>query len=207
MGKNRLGRCNQSSGLSVKPQALNCVAIIVGAHGVHGAVKVKSFTQNPEDFSTYGPLLSAEGEIILTPKNPRPINNAFTMRSPEIKTREQAMALKGTQLFVPRSAFPDADEGEFYFADLVGLDVKSTDGKRVGKIIAVEDFGAGTLLEIQPVKSAENQNSFYHPFTKIAVPKIDIKAGRAVIHIEEAVMGKAPTSASESDGDVSDLEG
>jgi len=193
--------------LSVKPQALNCVAIIVGAHGVHGAVKVKSFTQNPEDFSTYGPLLSAEGEIILTPKNPRPINNAFTMRSPEIKTREQAMALKGTQLFVPRSAFPDADEDEFYFADLVGLDVKSTDGKRVGKIIAVEDFGAGTLLEIQPVKSAENQNSFYHPFTKIAVPKIDIKAGRAVIHIEEAVMGKAPTSASESDGDVSDLEG
>jgi len=161
-------------------------------------VKVKSFTQNPEDFSTYGPLLSEEGEIILTPKNPRPINNAFTMRSPEIKTREQAMALKGTQLYVPRSAFPEADEDDFYFTDLVGLDVKSTDGKRIGKIIGVDDFGAGTLLEIQPGKSAETQNSFYHPFTKLAVPKVDLDAGRVVIHIEEAVMGRAPNSASES---------
>ena len=165
--------------MSDKAEALTCVAIIVGAHGVHGAVKVKSFTQNPEDFSIYGPLLDAEGQVVLTPKNPRPINNAFTMRSPEVKTREQAMALKGTQLFVPRSAFPQIDEDEFYYADLVGLDVKSTDGKRIGKVIAVEDFGAGTLLEIKPGKSAENQNSFYHPFTKIAVPKVDLKAGTA----------------------------
>jgi len=185
--------------LSVRPEPLTCVAIIVGAHGVHGAVKVKSFTQNPEDFSIYGPLLNAEGDVILTPKNPRPINNAFTMRSPEIKTREQAMAMKGTELFVPRSAFPEPEEDEFYFTDLVGLDVKSTDGKRVGKIIGVEDFGAGTMLEIRPVKTADNQNSFYHPFTKIAVPKVDVNAGRVVIHIEEAVMGKAPSSEPESD--------
>jgi len=164
-------------------------------------VKVKSFTQNPEDFSIYGPLLNAEGDVILTPKNPRPINNAFTMRSPEIKTREQAMAMKGTELFVPRSAFPEPEEDEFYFTDLVGLDVKSTDGKRVGKIIGVEDFGAGTMLEIRPVKTAENQNSFYHPFTKIAVPKVDVNAGRVVIHIEVAVMGKAPSSEPESDED------
>ena len=187
--------------MSVKAEALTCVAIIVGAHGVHGAVKVKSFTQNPEDFSIYGPLLNAEGDVILTPKNPRPINNAFTMRSPEIKTREQAMAMKGTELFVPRSAFPEPEEDEFYFTDLVGLDVKSTDGKRVGKIIGVEDFGAGTMLEIRPVKTADNQNSFYHPFTKIAVPKVDVNAGRVVIHIEVAVMGKAPSSEPESDED------
>lgn len=193
--------------MSVKPEPLTCVAIIVGAHGVHGAVKVKSFTQNPIDFSIYGPLLNAEGDVILTPKNPRPINNAFTMRSPEIKTREQAAAMKGTQLYVPRSAFPEPEEDEFYFTDLVGLDVKSTDGKRVGTIIGVEDFGAGTMLEIRPVKSAENQNSFYHPFTKIAVPKIDINAGRVVIHIEEAVMGKAPNFDRESDKDSLDSEG
>lgn len=178
--------------MSAKPDPLTCVAIIVGAHGVHGAVKVKSFTQNPEDFSIYGPLLNAEGDIVLTPKNPRPINNAFTMRSPEIKTREQAQAMKGMQLFVPRSAFPEPDEDDYYFADLIGLEVKSTDGKRIGTIIAVEDFGAGTLLEIKPGKTAENQNSFYHPFTKVAVPKVDIKAGRIIIHIEDPVMGRAP---------------
>jgi len=189
--------------LSLKTEPLTCVAVIVGAHGVHGAVKIKSFTQNPEDFSTYGPLLGEDGKVILTPKNPRPINNAFTMRSPEIKTREQAMAMKGTQLFVPRSAFPEPEEDDFYYTDLIGLDVKSTDGKRIGTVTGVEDFGAGTLLEIQPVKSAESQNSFYHPFTKIAVPKVDIKAGRTIIHIEEAVMGRAPAPAPEmqNDGD------
>ena len=172
---------------------LTCVAIIVGAHGVHGAVKVKSFTQNPEDFAAYGPLLGADGQVILTPKNPRPINKAFTMRSLEIKTREQAMSLKGTQLFVPRNALPETDEDEFYFSDLVGLDVKSTDGKRIGTIKDVHDFGAGVMLEIQPVKSAEKQGSFYHPFTKAAVPKVDLAARRIIIHIEEAVMGRAPS--------------
>jgi len=179
--------------LSASSETLTCVAIIVGAHGVHGAVKVKSLTQNPEDFSAYGPLLGEDGKVILTPKNPRPINKAFTMRSPEIKTREQAMSLKGTQLFVPRAVLPEPEEDEFYFADLVELDVKSTDGKRIGSIKGVHDFGAGVMLEIQPVKSAEKQGSFFHPFTKTAVPKIDISVGRVIIHIEEAVMGRAPS--------------
>jgi len=187
--------------LSAASEPLTCVAIIVGAHGVHGAVKVKSFTQNPEDFSIYGPLLGADGEVILTPKNPRPINKAFTMRSPEITTREQAMVLKGTQLFVPRSVLPEPDEDDFYYADLIGLDVKSTDGKRIGTIRGVHDFGAGDMLEIQPGKSAESQTSFFHPFTKIAVPKVDIKAGRVVIHIEEAVMGRSPASEKQAQDD------
>ena len=187
--------------MSGSPEPLTCVAIIIGAHGVHGAVKVKSFTQNPEDFSTYGPLLGEDGRIILTPKNPRPVSNAFTMRSPEIKTREQAMSLKGTQLFVPRSALPETDDEDFYYTDLVGLEVKSTDGKRLGTICSVHDFGAGDMLEIQPPKSADGQASWFHPFTKLAVPKIDLKAGRVVIHIEEAVMGRGPTERdSEDDG-------
>ncbi len=187
--------------MSETSETLTCVAIIVGAHGVHGAVKVKSFTQNPEDFSIYGPLLGEDGEIVLTPKNPRPINKAFTMRSPEITTREQAMALKGTQLFVPRSVLPEPEEDDFYYADLIGLEVKSTDGKRIGTIRSVHDFGAGDMLEIQPGKSSESQTSFFHPFTKAAVPKVDIKAGRVIIHIEETVMGRAPAEAKEPQDD------
>ena len=178
--------------MSGASEPLTCVAIIIGAHGVHGAVKVKSFTQNPEDFSAYGPLLGEDGRIILTPKNPRPVSNAFTMRSPEIRSREQAMSLKGTQLFVPRSALPEPDDDDFYYADLVGLEVKSVDGKRLGTIRSVHDFGAGDMLEIQPPKSAEAQASWFHPFTKRAVPKIDLKARRVIIHIEEAVMGMEP---------------
>ena len=102
------------------------------------------------------------------------------------------MSLKGTQLFVPRSALPEPDDDDFYYADLVGLEVKSTDGKRLGTIRGVHDFGAGDMLEIQPPKSADTQASWFHPFTKRAVPKIDLKAGRIVIHVEEAIMGREP---------------
>ena len=187
--------------MSEKKEPLTCVAIIIGAHGVHGAVKVKSFTQNPEDFSIYGPLLGEDGRVILTPKNPRPVSNAFTMRSPEIRTREQAMSLKGTQLFVLRSALPEPEEEDFYYADLVGLEVKSTDGKRLGTVRSVHDFGAGDMLEIQPPKSADEKASWFHPFTKQAVPKVDLKARRIVIHIEEAVMGRQPSQSPEGEED------
>ncbi len=178
---------------------LTCVAIIVGAHGVHGAVKVKSFTQNPEDFSTYGPLLGADGEVILTPKNPRPVGKHFTMRSSQITTREQALAMKGTQLFVPRAALPEPEDDEYYYTDLVGLDVKTTDGKRLGRVSGVHDFGAGVMLEIQPMKSAESQNSFYHPFTKTAVPKVNLGSKLIIVHIEEPVMGRAPSQSAVHD--------
>jgi 16S rRNA processing protein RimM len=174
------------------PKDLTCVAVIAGAHGVHGAVKVKSFTAVPSDFAVYGPLLDEKGEIFLTPKNPRPVGNAFTMRSEQITSREQALALRGTQLFVPRSVLPEPEEDDYYYADLVGLDVKTTDGKRVGTVRSVHDFGAGDMLEIQPPKSAEKQASFFHPFTKAAVPKVDVKAGRVIIHIEEPIMGRDP---------------
>jgi len=179
--------------MTAESKNLICVAVIAGAHGVHGAVKVKSYTQVPEDFSAYGPLLSEEGRVVLTPKNPRPVGKDFTMRSPEITTREQALSMKGTLLYVPRDVLPDVeDEDDFYYADLVGLDVKTSDGKRAGTIKAVHEFGAGDMLEIQPPKPAEKQASWFHPFTKVGVPKVDLKAGRVIIHIEEPVNGRDP---------------
>lgn len=172
---------------------LTCVAAVLGGHGVHGAVKVKSFTAVPADFSTYGPLLDAAGAVMFTPKNPRSVGKYFTFRSPEVTTREAAEALKGTQLYVPRDALPvPEDEDEFYYTDLIGLDIKSTSGQRMGTVKAVHEFGAGDMLEVQPPKSAEKQASWYHPFTKTAVPKVDVKAGRLIIHIEEAVNGRDP---------------
>ena len=174
---------------------LTCVASILGGHGVHGAVKVKSFTATPSDFSNYGPLLNEKGEVFLTPKNPRPVGKHFTFRSAEITTREAAEALKGVRLYVSRDALPDPeDEDEFYYTDLIGLEVKSTAGKRVGTVKAVHSFGANDMLEIQPGKSEEKQVTWFHPFTKFAVPKIDLNAKRVIIHIEEAIMGRAPNN-------------
>jgi len=194
--------------MSTKNEKLNltCVASVLGGHGVHGAVKVKSFTAIPADFSTYGPLLNAAGEVMFTPKNPRAVGKYFTFRSPEVTTREAAEALKGTQLYVPRDALPSPeDEDEFYYADLIGLAVKSTSGQRMGTVKAVHEFGAGDMLEIQPPKSADKQASWYHPFTKLAVPKVDLKAKRLIIHIEDAVNGRDPDE-NASNSPVSDTE-
>ena len=160
---------------------LICVAAIAGAFGVKGEVKLKSFTDVAENCVSYGPLLSEQGKVMLTPNAHRLVKGAVAVKCPEVKTREEAEALKSTKLYVPRENFPAPEEDEFYAADLVGLEVKSTDGRRIGKIIAVEDFGAGDLLEIKPKKGA----SFYHPFTLAATPKVDIEAGRVVIKVQE----------------------
>ena len=159
-----------------------CVAAIAGAFGVKGEVKLKSFTDIPENCISYGPLLSQDGKVILTPNTHRMVKGGVAVSCPEVTTREQAEALKSTKLYVPRENFPAPEEDEFYASDLVGLEVKSTDGKRIGKIIGVQDFGAGDLLEIKPKEGA----SFYHPFTLEATPKVDIKAGRVVIKLVEA---------------------
>ena len=161
---------------------LICVAAIAGAFGVKGEVKLKSFTEVLEDCVSYGPLLSAKGIVILSPTSDRSVKGGVAVRCPEVKTREEAEALKSTKLYVPRENLPAAEEDEFYASDLVGLEVKSTEGKRIGKIIGVQDFGAGDLLEIKPKEGA----SFYHPFTLAATPKVDIKARRVVIKLVEA---------------------
>ena len=158
------------------------MAQATGAFGVKGEIKVRPFTDDPDACVSYGPLLDAEGRVVLTPKSHRPVKHALAVTAPEVRTREEAQALNGTLLHVPRSALPPPDEDEFYFEDLQGLDVKSVDGKRIGRVVAVHSFGAGDMLEIKPKQGA----SFFHPFTKKAVPKVDIGAGRVVVEIVEA---------------------
>lgn len=166
------------------PSALICVAAIAGAFGVKGEVKIKSFTENLENCMNYGPLLNEAGLVVLTPESYRVMKGFIAVSAFEVKSREAAEALKSTQLFVPRKAFPDTGDEDFYYSDLIGLDVKSTDGRRVGKIVAIHEFGAGDMLEIEPYldkKTKKQQASFYHPFTKLATPKVDIEAGRVII--------------------------
>ncbi len=166
---------------------LICVAAIAGAFGVKGEVKLKPFTEAPENCVGYGPLLSKQGKVLLTPESYRLVKGGVALKCPEVATREQAEALKSTKLYVPRANFPAPEEDEYYAADLIGLDVKSTEGKRVGTILNVVDFGAGELLEIKPLQvKGKSGASFYHPFTKAGTPKVDIRAGRVVIKIEEA---------------------
>lgn len=171
---------------------LICIAVCSGAFGVKGEVKIKSFTAIAEDCFSYGPLRGEDGEVLLTVVSHRPITKAFAARFKEATTPERARALNNTELFVYRSDMPEPDEDEFYFEDLVGLSVKTTDGKRMGKIMAVHNYGAGDLLEISGGKDKKGNptGEFFHAFTKKAVPKVDVKGGAVVIFIEQAIIAK-----------------
>lgn len=170
------------------PTELICIARIAGAFGVKGEVKIKSFTENAEDCLGFGLLLGEDGAAVLTPKSYRPVKDGFAIICPEVSTPEQANALRGTELFTQADNLPETDEDEFYYSDLVGMQVKTVDGKNAGNVVAVHDYGAGDLLEIKPKEGG----SFYHPFTKEAVPKVDMKARRVIVKIVEAENGKDP---------------
>ena len=161
---------------------LTCVGAVAGAHGVHGNVKVKSFTEDPLAFAGYGPLLREDGTHLFTPKKARPVGKFFSLSVEEKLTREDVEALKSTKLFVPRDALPEAEEGEFYHSDLIGLAAVDEDGTALGRITAVHEFGAGDTLEVKPDTGA----SFFHPFTLHHAPEVDVAGGRVVLRIEEA---------------------
>jgi 16S rRNA processing protein RimM len=94
----------------------------------------------------------------------------------EVQTRDQAEALRGLKLYIARADLPEPDDDEFYVTDLIGLAVVSPDGEPLGKVKAVQDFGAGDLLEVQP----EHGATWYLPFTREAVPEVRIDAGEVV---------------------------
>jgi 16S rRNA processing protein RimM len=133
------------------------LAVVTGAHGVTGEVRLKLFT---EDLSAYRSFNDGR----LTLKSVRDGSNGAIARFAEITDRNAAEALRGTELTVPRSALPPLDEGEYYHFDLIGLAVATDRGAPVGAVAAVENFGAGDILEIErpdgsrfmvPVASAE----------------------------------------------------
>ena len=151
------------------------IAAIAGAHGVKGEARIKPFG-DPDALCDYGPFLDESGAVLLTPKSVRPgPNGLVVVRFKESVTREQLLAMKSTRLHVPRAAMPEPDEDEFYYADLIGLTVENLDGAALGRVKAVQDFGAGDLLEI-----AGPEGSWFLPFTREAVPHVDVKAGRIV---------------------------
>lgn len=177
-----------------------CVAAIAGAFGVKGEVKLKPFTDVPEDCLTYGPLMDINGVIILTPESWHFAGKMLAIRTPQVTTREQAEKLKSTKLYVCASNLPEPEEDEFYYRDLIGLLVKTQAGQNAGKIIAVHEYGAGDMIEIKPKDGA----SYYHPFTKLTVPKVDIKSGRVIIIPQIA---EVACREDEENGDVGSEEG
>lgn len=164
--------------MKAQDDKLIAVGVLKGAHGVRGEVRVKSFTADPEAVFGYGPLLDEAGAVLLTPKSARPGKDHFIVRPKEQKQKEDWDALRGRLLHVPRAALPAADEDEFYIEDLAGMAVFTNDGSPAGRVRAVQDFGAGDLLEIELTGQA---STVFVPFTRADVPEVDIAARRIVI--------------------------
>ena len=157
------------------------MGVITAAHGIRGEVKLKSFTEVPEDIAAYGPLYLNDGPERLEILSLKPAKGQFVARLKGIADRNAAEALKGVRLKLPRSRLPETEEDEYYHEDLVGLVVEDTSGRVVGRICAVQNFGAGDLLEIRPPRG----RSFFVPFTRADVPEVDLAGGRVVIRPAE----------------------
>ena len=154
------------------------IAAIAGAHGVRGNVRVRSFTADPEDCFSYGPLLDEAGHILLEAKRYHPAKGHFVVTPKTPKQKEDWDKLKGTLLHVPASALPEAPEEEYYIRELVGLSVFSGGTEPIGTIKAVHDFGAGDILEIDLLAEPK---PIMVPFTQEDVPVVDIATGRVVV--------------------------
>ncbi|MEO1307500.1 MAG: ribosome maturation factor RimM [Pseudomonadota bacterium] len=159
------------------PDDCVCVAAIAGAYGVRGEVRLKSFCAVPEDVASYGPLSSEDGTKTFDLRILRAIKNGFSARLSGVASKEAADALKGLRLYAHRDVLPDLPDDEFYHADLIGLDVLDTGGTVLGQIRAVHDHGAGDLLE---VFGPGLTSTVLLPFTRDAVPTVDIAGGRII---------------------------
>ena len=153
------------------------VGRVAGAFGVRGEVRITSFTAEPAALLDYKDLRREDGSVGLTLVSGRPAKGGVVARAREIETREQAEAMRGLKLFIPRAALPEPDEDEFYVTDLIGLSVETADGAALGTVKAVQDFGAGDLLEIVP---PEGGATWYLPFTREAVPDVRLADGKVV---------------------------
>jgi 16S rRNA processing protein RimM len=159
------------------PPRLILVAQVAGAFGVRGELRITAHTSDPMSLIAYSPLLAESGAIALTLEGGRAVKGALITRAREINTREEAQALRGLRLFVDRAALPAPDEDEYYLADLIGLAVRSVGGEALGVVKSVANFGAGDLLEIAP---ADGAPPWWTPFTRVAVPQVNLAEGWVV---------------------------
>jgi 16S rRNA processing protein RimM len=156
---------------------LICVGAITGVRGLKGEVRIKSFTADPKGISSYGDVFEKNGRTSYQIQITGQAKGQLLARLNGIEDRDAADALKGTRLYVPKSALPETDEDEFYFSDLMGLRADLVDGGCLGKVKEVHDFGAGAILEVVGGEAG----TVMVPFTRASVPKVDKAGGRVVI--------------------------
>ena len=168
-----------------------CVARIGAAHGVRGAVKLWTFTEDPLAVMRYGPLVTKDGARSFEVATAREAKGHLVATLKGIATREEAERLNGLELYVAREKLPATDENEYYHADLIGLAAVSAANEPLGRVTAIHNFGAGDIIEIAPPHGA----TMLLPFTNAVVPTVDLANGRVVVEMPDEIAGDDPASA------------
>ena len=156
---------------------LICVAAIAGAFGVQGEVRLKSFTSEATAVADYEPLCTEDGTMQYYLQILRPIKNGLAVQLSGVGSKEQADALRGVKLFVPRDRLPELPDNEFYHSDLIGLAVLNTGGLELGRIKSVQNHASTDLLEVQLCATSD---TVLLPFTRTLVPTVDLIARRVI---------------------------
>jgi 16S rRNA processing protein RimM len=155
---------------------------ILRAHGVRGEVLLETFTESPDGIAAYGPLGDETGARTFRLRVLRVTPKGVVARIEGVADRTSAEALKGVMLFVDRTVLPPPEAEEYYLADLVGLAVFDERGDRIGKVVSVQNYGAGDILEIALEDGGKTE---LVPFKSAFVPVVDIAAGHLVVRLEE----------------------
>jgi 16S rRNA processing protein RimM len=168
-----------------------CIARIGAAHGVRGAVKLWTFTEDPLAVMQYGALASKDGARSFELATAREAKGHLVATLKGIATREDAERLNGIELYIAREMLPATDDDEYYHADLIGLAAVNAANAPLGRVIAIHNFGAGDIIEIAPTQGA----TLLLPFTNAVVPSVDLAGGRVVIELPSEIDGDDPSGA------------
>src|SRR5437764_9035063 len=168
-----------------------CVARIGAAHGVRGAVKLWTFTEDPLAVQRYGPLATKDGARQFEVTHARAAKGHLVATLKGIATREDAERLNGIELYIARDKLPATDADEYYHADLIGLAAVNAADEPIGRVTAIHNFGAGDIIEVAPPQGA----TMLLPFTNAVVPSVDLANGRVVIELPAAIEDDDPDQA------------
>ena len=163
---------------------------ILGAHGIRGEVLIKTYTGEPEAIADYGALTDQDGSNPVELTVQRNTSKGVVAKIKNVNDRNGAEALKGRELYVERSQFPEPGGDEFYHVDLIGLQAQNEQGIIIGTIIDVANYGAGDILEI---KLSDTGDTELIPFTPAFVPDVDLDKKTVTVVLAQNEGNDTPT--------------
>lgn len=162
-------------GFHMTSEKLVKIAVIADAHGIKGEVKLRSFVE--DDDLLAADLLDSTGKKHFSLKITGKVKDSVIARIDGVSDRNAAEALKGTELFLPESEFPELEEGEVYHNQLIGLEARSPDGEKIGVVSEISNYGAGDIIEI----TTESGESEMLPFAEPWIGEINIEGGFMIV--------------------------